>query len=103
MAANLGVEVVFGPPRRQFDRSGKLAFRSSSISSVGGLLLHRELDDALGLNDTAAALIGDPRTGKNGRYCVAACSDSLSSRVLSAMRTSMTPTAFGSTRSCAIS
>jgi hypothetical protein len=55
------------PLRLEFDRSVKLAFCGSSISSDGGLLLHRELDDALCLTDLAAGLIGDPRTGRNGR------------------------------------
>jgi hypothetical protein len=55
----------------QFDRSVKVAFRGSSISSDGGLLLHRELDDALELTDTAAGLIADPRTGRNGRHRLA--------------------------------
>jgi len=50
----------------------KLAFHGSSISSDGGLLLHRELDDALGLTDLAANLIADPRTGRNGRHRLAA-------------------------------
>jgi hypothetical protein len=45
----------------------KLAFRGSSISSDRGLLLHRELDDALSLTDLATGLIGDPRVGRNGR------------------------------------
>lgn len=71
MAANATGEAQIGPLRLQFDRSIKLAFCGSSISSDGGLLLHRELDDALGLTDLAAALIGDPRTGKNGRHRLA--------------------------------
>ncbi len=71
MARDATGEVETGPLRLQFDRSIKLAFCGSSISSDGGLLLHRELDDALGLTDMAAALIGDPRTGKNGRHRLA--------------------------------
>ena len=34
-------------------------------------MLHRELDDALGLTDMAAGLITDPRTGRNGRHGLA--------------------------------
>ena len=68
MAANATGEGDTGPLRLQFDRSIKLEFRGSSISSDGGLLLYRDLDDALGLTDMAAALIGDPRTGRNGRH-----------------------------------
>lgn len=71
MAANPAGEEETGALRLQFDRSVKLAFRGSSISSDGGLLLHRELDDALGLTDLAAGLIADPRVGKNGRYHLA--------------------------------
>ena len=52
--------------RIQFDRTVNLAFCGSSISSDGGLLLHRELDDALALTDMAARLLADPRIGKNG-------------------------------------
>src|SRR6056297_1234857 len=70
-AANATGEAQTGPLRLQFDRSVKLAFRGSSISSDGGLLLHRELDDALGLTDAAAGMIGDPRTGRNGRHRLA--------------------------------
>ena len=40
----------------------------SAISSDGGLLLHRELDDVLGLTDLAASLLVDARTGRNGRH-----------------------------------
>ena len=64
-------EAESAPLRLQFDRSVKLAFQGSSISSDGGLLLHRELDDALGLTETAASLLADPRTGKNGRHHLA--------------------------------
>jgi hypothetical protein len=61
-------EAGSGPLRLQFDRSVKVAFRGSSISSDGGLLLHRELDDALGLTDMAAGLVSDPRAGRNRRH-----------------------------------
>ena len=68
MAANATGEAELGPLRLGFDRSVKVQFRGSAISSDGGLLLYRDLDDALGLTDMAAALIGDPRTGRNGRH-----------------------------------
>jgi len=71
LAANATGEVQIGPLRLQFDRSIKLAFHGSAISSDGGLLLHRELDDALCLTDAAARFIADPRTGKNGRHRLA--------------------------------
>jgi hypothetical protein len=71
LAVNATGEAESGSLRLQFDRSVRLAFRGSSISSDGGLLLHRELDDALGLSDLAADLIADPRTGKNGRHRLA--------------------------------
>ena len=35
-----------GPLRLEFDRSVKVEFCGSAISSDGGLLLHRELDEA---------------------------------------------------------
>jgi hypothetical protein len=68
LEANVTGEAESGSLRLQFDCSVKLAFQGSSISSDGGLLLYRELDDALGLLDMAAGLIADPRTGKNGRH-----------------------------------
>ena len=71
MAVNAAGEAGSCPLGLQFDRSVKLAFRGSSISSDGGLLLHRELDDALGLTDMAAGMLGDPRTGRNGRHRLA--------------------------------
>jgi hypothetical protein len=52
-----------GPLRLQFDRSVKLEFCGTSISSDGGPLRDRELDDALGLADLTA--------GRNGRHRLA--------------------------------
>jgi hypothetical protein len=64
-------EAESGHLRLEFDREVKVEFRGSVISSDGGLLLHRELDDALCLTDLATGLIGDPRTGRNGRHRLA--------------------------------
>jgi hypothetical protein len=71
LTANATGEAESGPLRLLFDRSVKLAFQGSSISSDGGLLVHREMDDALGLTDMAAYFLADPRTGRNGRHRLA--------------------------------
>jgi hypothetical protein len=51
-----------------FDRRIKLEFHGARISSDGGLLAYRELDDALGLTEMAASTLGDSRRGKNIRH-----------------------------------
>lgn len=51
--------------RVDFDRRVRLEFRGSQLSSDGGLLVMRELDDALGLSDLATTSLADTRTGKN--------------------------------------
>jgi hypothetical protein len=55
-----------GAVRPGFDRRVRLEFHGSKISSDGGLLLlFRELDEVLGLNDIASGVLRDTRTGHN--------------------------------------
>ncbi|MDU8913741.1 IS1380 family transposase [Aestuariicoccus sp. MJ-SS9] len=51
--------------RLGFDRRVRLEFRGAKLSSDGGLLVMRELDDALGLSDLASDALHDSRRGKN--------------------------------------
>ena len=51
--------------RVDFDRRVRLEFRGAQISSDGGLLVMRELDDVLGLSNLASEALRDSRTGKN--------------------------------------
>src|SRR3954449_11322125 len=56
------------PLRVTFDRRLKLEFHGTRITSDGGLLAYRELDDALGLTATAASALAEGRRGKNIRH-----------------------------------
>ena len=56
------------PLRVAFDRRLKLEFHGSRITSDGGLLAYRELDDALGLTATAASTLAEGRRGRNIRH-----------------------------------
>src|SRR5210317_1755966 len=51
--------------RVDFDPRVRLEFRGAQLSSDGGLLVMRELDDALGLSNLASAALCDNRRGKN--------------------------------------
>lgn len=51
--------------RLGFDRRVRLEFQGAKLSSDGGLLVMRELDDALGLSDLASDALHDSRRGKN--------------------------------------
>ena len=56
------------PLRVAFDRRIKLEFHGARITSDGGLLAYRELDDAFGLTAMAASTLGEGRRGKNIRH-----------------------------------
>jgi Transposase DDE domain group 1 len=56
------------PLRPTFDRRIKLEFHGARITSDGGLLAYRELDDALGLTDMAIERLLDGRRGRNTRH-----------------------------------
>ena len=56
------------PLRVAFDRRIKLEFHGARITSDGGLLAYRELDDALGLTATAVSALAEGRRGKNIRH-----------------------------------
>src|SRR5216683_493394 len=54
--------------RLDFDRRLMLQFRGSVITSDGGLLAYREMDDALALTTTGGERLAEARTGKNRQH-----------------------------------
>src|SRR6266496_3316936 len=54
--------------RLDFDRRLTLQFRGSAITSDGGLLAYRELDDVLALTMSGGERLAEARTGKNRRH-----------------------------------
>src|SRR5687768_5042381 len=56
------------PLRVAFDRRLKLEFHGTRITSDGGLLVYRELDDALGLTTMAVSTLAEGRRGTNIRH-----------------------------------
>jgi hypothetical protein len=49
----------------RFNRKIKLEFHGARLTSDGGLLAYRELDEALGLFNSASDVMNDKRTGRN--------------------------------------
>src|SRR5437868_8319946 len=54
--------------RLDFDRRLRLRFHGSVITSDGGLLAYRELDDVLGLTTSGGGRLAETRTGNNRRH-----------------------------------
>ena len=61
--------------RLDFDRRLMLQFRGSVITSDGGLLAYRELDDVLALTTSGGERLAEARTGKTrtGGICWSGC------------------------------
>ena len=57
--------------RMGFDGGIKLEFHGAKVTSDGGLLAYRELDDALGLFDAVSTALSDQRTGRNIQHAMA--------------------------------
>jgi len=56
------------PLKVRFDRRVHLEFHGTTITSDAGLLACRELDDALGLTETATACLQESRSGRNVQH-----------------------------------
>ena len=60
------------PLRVGFDRQLKLEFHGAKVTSDGGLLLYRELDEVLGLTGMAEEVFCDSRQGRNRQHTMGA-------------------------------
>ena len=55
-----------------FDVGLKLEFHGAKVTSDGGLIPYRELDESFGLTDRTENLLRDRRTGKNTQHTMTA-------------------------------
>ncbi len=53
-----------------FNGGIKLEFHGTKVTSNGGLLAYRDLDDALGLFDSVSTVFNDKRTGRNIQHAM---------------------------------
>jgi hypothetical protein len=67
MADAMG-EAQAPPLRIAFDRRLKFEFHGTRITSDGGLLAYRELDDALDLTTVGKSALAEGRRGKNTQH-----------------------------------
>ncbi len=58
--------------RVQFDSSVKMEFHGAKLTSDGGLIVYRELDEVLGLTTLAEEVLQDSRTGQNTQHTLTA-------------------------------
>src|ERR1700738_4573183 len=61
-----------GALRLDFDRRVMLRFHGLAITSDGGLLAYRELDDVLALTTSGGERLAEARTGRNRRHLLVA-------------------------------
>ena len=87
-----------GPFQLSFNASLKVDFQGSRVTSDGGLILVRELDERLGFGDLIAQHLTDSRHGKNTQLPLADLFASRSTAGLRAMKMSTTPSGSRKTR-----
>jgi len=80
-----------GPFQLSFNSSLKVDFQGSRVTSDGGLILVRELDERLGFGDLVAQHLTDSRRGKNTQLPLADLLRQSSTAASRAMRMSTMP------------